>query len=104
MGKFSEKQYHVRLEPPQITGTTLHFAENLASKSDRAGLTIEAAQSIIDNSKLVLYQTDKHTLKFLADTGYAVVSLQGKLVTAVPEKLRKKYSDYLEGSKHGKES
>lgn len=95
--KFSERQYQVQLDPPQISGVTDHFAKNLALKPDRAALTIESSQSIINNSRLVLYQTDRNTLKFLADNGYVVLSADGKIVTAVPEKLRKKYRDYLEG-------
>ena len=87
----------MQLDPPQISGVTDHFAKNLALKPDRAALTIESSQRIINNSRLVLYQTDRNTLKFLADNGYVVLSADGKIVTAVPEKLRKKYRDYLEG-------
>ena len=97
VGKFSSRQYQVQLDPPQISGVTDHFANNLTMKPDRSALTIEASQSIINNSRLVLYQTDRNTLKFLADNGYVVLSVDGKIVTAVPEKLRKKYRDYLEG-------
>lgn len=97
IGKFSERQYQVQLSPPQINSVTDHFAKNLTKKPDRAALTIEASQSIINNSRLVLYQTDRNTLKFLADNGYVVLSVDGNIVTAVPEKLRKKYRDYLEG-------
>lgn len=97
VGKFSSRQYQVQLAPPQISGVTDHFANNLTMKPDRSALTIEASQSIINNSRLVLYQTDRNTLKFLADSGYVVLSVDGKIVTAVPEKLRKKYRDYLEG-------
>lgn len=97
VGKFSSRQYQVQLDPPQISGVTDHFANNLTMKPDRSALTIEAPQSIINNSRLVLYQTDRNTLKFLADSGYVVLSVDGKIVTAVPEKLRKKYRDYLEG-------
>lgn len=97
VGKFSSRQYQVQLDPPQISGVTDHFANNLTMKPDRSALTIEASQSIINNSRLVLYQTDRNTLKFLADSGYVVLSVDGKIVTAVPEKLRKKYRDYLEG-------
>ena len=97
VGKFSSRQYQVQLDPPQISGVTDHFAKNLTMKPDRAALTIEASQSIINNSRLVLYQTDRNTLKFLADNGYVVLSVDGKIVTAVPEKLRKKYRGYLEG-------
>lgn len=97
VGKFSSRQYQVQLDPPQISGVTDHFANNLTMKPDRSALTIEASQSIINNSRLVLYQTDRNTLKFLADSGYVVLSVDGKIVTAAPEKLRKKYRDYLEG-------
>lgn len=97
VGKFSSRQYQVQLDPPQISGVTDHFANNLTMKPDRSALTIEASQSIINNSRLVLYQTDRNTLKFLADSGYVVLSVDGKIVTAVPEKLRKKHRDYLEG-------
>lgn len=97
VGKFSSRQYQVQLDPPQISGVTDHFANNLTMKPDRSALTIEASQSIINNSRLVLYQIDRNTLKFLADSGYVVLSVDGKIVTAVPEKLRKKYRDYLEG-------
>ena len=97
VGKFPSRQYQVQLAPPQISGVTDHFANNLTMKPDRSALTIEASQSIINNSRLVLYQTDRNTLKFLADSGYVVLSVDGKIVTAVPEKLRKKYRDYLEG-------
>lgn len=96
-GKFSDRQYRVQLDPPQISGVTDHFVKNLAVKPDRSPLTIEASQSIINNSRLVLYQTDRNTLKFLADNGYVVLNMDGNIVTAVPEKLRKKYRDYLEG-------
>ena len=95
--KFSERQYQVQLDPPQISGVTDHFAKNLTLKQDRAALTIEVSQSIINSSRLVLYQTDRNTLKFLADNGYVVLSVDKKIVTVVPEKLRKKYRDYLEG-------
>lgn len=60
-------------------------------------MNLEAAQSIIDNSKLTLYQTDRQTIKFLADNGYVMLNTKKEIVTAVPEKLRKKYRDYLDG-------
>ena len=97
VGQFSAKEYVVKLDPPTISGVTQHFSDNLITRPDRAGLTIEAAQGIINSSKIVLYQPSNSTLKFLAENGYAVLNMQGKIVTAVPEKLRKKYRDYLEG-------
>lgn len=104
VGKFSANEYVVKISPPVISDVTRHFSENLMQKADRSGLTVEAAQGIINNSRIVLWQQKSNTLKFLSDSGYAVTNLQGKLVTAVPEKLRKKYLDYLEGKKNGKKS
>ena len=43
-----------------------------------------------------MYQTDRQTLKFLADNGYVMLNTKNEIVTVVPEKLRKKYRDYLE--------
>lgn len=94
--KFSERQYAVKIASPKITGQTAHYLDNLANKSDRRLLTKEASQSIIDNSKLTLYQTDRETLKFLSESGYVVLNLDNQIVTAVPEKMRKKYRDFLE--------
>lgn len=104
VGKFSANEYVVKISPPVISGVTKHFSENLMQKADRSGLTVEAAQGIINSSRIVLWQQKSNTLKFLSDSGYAVTNLQGKLVTAVPEKLRKKYLDYLEGKNDGKKS
>ena len=95
--KFSERQYVIDVGTPKISGAKQHFWENLETRSDRSGLNLEAAQSIIDNSKLTLYQTDRQTIKFLADNGYVMLNTKKEIVTAVPEKLRKKYRDYLEG-------
>ena len=95
--KFSERQYVIDVGTPKIAGAKQHFLENLETRSDRSGLNLEAAQGIIDDSKLTLYQTDRQTIKFLADNGYVMLNTKKEIVTAVPEKLRKKYRDYLEG-------
>jgi hypothetical protein len=95
--KFSERQYVIDVGTPKIAGAKQHFWENLETRSDRSGLNLEAAQGIIDNSKLTLYQTDRQTIKFLANNGYVMLNTKKEIVTAVPEKLRKKYRDYLEG-------
>lgn len=95
--KFSERQYVIDVGTPKIAGAKQHFWDNLETRSDRSGLNLEAAQGIIDNSKLTLYQTDRQTIKFLADNGYVMLNTKKEIVTAVPEKLRKKYRDYLEG-------
>lgn len=73
-----------------------HAAENLATKADRAGMTLEQAQAFVDNARLTLYQEDRENLKFLASDGYAILNFDFELVTAVPQKWRKKYDQYLE--------
>lgn len=95
--KFSERQYEVDAGKPIVFGVRQHFVDNLKSKSDRADLNIEKAQDIINNSRLTLYQTDKRSLKFIADKGYVVINMKSEIVTAVPEKMRNKYKKYLEG-------
>lgn len=100
--QFSPKEYVVKLDLPTITGATKHFSDNLLNRSDRAGLTIESAQNIINDNKLVLYQPSTNTLKFLAEKGYAVLNMQGKIVTAVPEKLRKNIGIIWRGSNMAK--
>ena len=96
-GKSSERQYVIDVGKPKIAGAKQHFWDNLETRADRSGLNLEAAQGIINNSRLTLYQTDRQTLKFLADNGYVMLNTKKEIVTVVPEKLRKKYRDYLEG-------
>lgn len=95
--KFSDRQYVIDVGKPQISGAKQHFWDNFENRPDRSSLNLEAAQDIINNSRLTLYQTDRQTLKFLADNGYVMLNTKNEIVTVVPEKLRKKYRDYLEG-------
>ena len=44
---------------------------------------------------MTLFQWDRRTIKFLSDNGYAVLNTRKELVTAVPQKWRKKYDKYL---------
>lgn len=94
--KFSDRQYVIDVGKPQISGTKQHFWDNLETRPDRNGLNLDTAQDIINNSRITLYQTDRQTLKFLADNGYVMLNTKNEIVTVVPEKLRKKYRDYLE--------
>ncbi len=96
VGKFDEKQYVIETDKPIISGTRVHFEENLNNKPDRSNLTVDVAQDIINNNRLVLYQTDRQTLKFLSDDGYALLNISKQLITVVPEKLRNKYKNYIE--------
>lgn len=95
--RFSDRQYVIDVGKPQISGAKQHFWDNLETRVDRSGLNLDAAQNIIDNNRLTLYQTDRQTLKFLAVNGYVMLNMKNEIVTVVPEKLRKKYRDYLEG-------
>ena len=95
--KFSDRQYVIEVGQPRISGARQHFWDNLDAQPDRSGLNLDAAQGIIDSSKLTLYQTDKGTMKFISDDGYTVINIEKEVITVVPEKLRKKYRDYLEG-------
>jgi len=95
--RFSDRQYVIDVGKPQIAGVKQHFWDNLEMRADRSGLNLDAAQNIIDNNRLTLYQTDRQTLKFLAVNGYVMLNMKNEIVTVVPEKLRKKYRDYLEG-------
>lgn len=95
--RFSPRQYVVKLKLPHISKARHHVFDNEELKQDRKGLNVETAQDIIDSSKLVLYQSDRETLKFLSEIGYAVINMKKEVVTIVPEKLRKKYRNYLEG-------
>lgn len=94
--RISGKEIIVDAGSPKITGMRAHAAENLATKADRAGMTLEQAQAFVDNARLTLYQEDRENLKFLASDGYAILNFDFELVTAVPQKWRKKYDQYLE--------
>lgn len=102
--KFSENEYVVEMEPPVISGVRQHVVENERYRADRKGLNFSFAQSIITNKRLSLYQSNRGTIKFLADQGYAVINMKKEVITIVPEKLRKKYRDYLGGKVNGKKS
>lgn len=95
ISQIDAKEYIVNAGKPIIIGHTGHSLDNLMSRPDRANMTIEEAQKYVDNAKLVLLQWDKKTIKFLSDNGYAVLNVENKLVTAVPQKWRKKYDKFL---------
>lgn len=90
------KEIIVDAGKPTIQSATLHAAENQQIKSDRSEMTIEKAQELVDIAKLTIYQQERETLKFLAQEGYAVLNFDHHLVTAVPQKWRKKYDKYLQ--------
>lgn len=93
--RISPKEIIVEAGKPTITAMSDHAMNNLTQKSDRSDMTLEKAQEFVDNSKLILYQVNNDTLKFLADNGYAILNFNHKLVTAVPQKWRKKYDKYI---------
>lgn len=97
--RISPKEIIVDAGTPIITGMRAHAINNLANKADRAEMTQERAQSFVDDAKLTLYQQDRGNLKFLALDGYAILNIDRELVTAVPQKWRKKYDEYLQEEK-----
>lgn len=98
--RINDKEIIVDAGKPKIVRETQHAIDNLKSKPDRANMDISHAQQFVDSAKLTLYQQDKNALKFLAENGYAVLSFENKLVTAVPQKWRKKYDKYLEAEEN----
>ena len=98
--RINEKEIIVDAGMPNIRGETNHAVENRNNKLDRADMTMERAQQFVSLSKLTLYQHEKQTVKFLADEGYSVLSVDNRLITAVPQKWRKKYDKYLAGEEN----
>lgn len=80
---------------PEITGMRAHAVQNLLYKSDRAEMTLEQAQTFVNQARLTLYYSSNETLKFYANDGYAVLNFKHELVTAVPQKWRKKLNQYV---------
>lgn len=93
--KISEKQFIVKNYNPKLEGMTKHAKDNLMNKEDRVEMTIETAQKFIDNAKIVIYESNRKTVKFISKDGYSALNLRNELVTAVPQKWRNKYNKYL---------
>ena len=93
--RINEKEIIVSAGKPVITGESWHAASNRENKADRADMTIERAQHFVDNAKLTLFQEGNSALKFIANDGYTVLNFSGELITAVPQKWRRKYDQYL---------
>lgn len=94
--RISEKEIVVKNYNPVIKEMSKHAEDNLKNKADRANMTIEKAQSFINNAKLVIFDSKRETIKFMAQYGYTVLNFDDKLITAVPQKWRNKYNKYLE--------
>lgn len=93
--KISDKLYSVENYNPAIEKMTQHAEDNLINKNDRVNMTTQKAQDFVENAKLVLYDSQRKTVKFMAKDGYSVLNLNNVLVTAVPQKWRNKYNKYL---------
>lgn len=94
--RIDSKEIIVDAGHPTIQGETAHAVDNQQLKPDRAEMTVEKAQEFVDYAKLTIYQEPRKVLKFLAQEGYAVLNFDHELVTAVPQKWRKKFDKYLE--------
>ena len=93
--KINDKQYVVKNYNPKLEVMTQHAKDNLRNKSDRIDMTIENAQKFIDNAKIVIYESNRKTVKFISKDGYSALNLRNELVTAVPQKWRNKYNKYI---------
>lgn len=93
ISQINSREFVVDAGTPTVKGYTGHALSNLQSKKDREGMTITKAQEFVDNAKLTVFQWDRETLKFLSENGYSVLNMDGYLVTAVPQKWRKKYDN-----------
>lgn len=93
--KVSDNLYSVKNYKPDIKDMTQHAKDNLQNKIDRSSMTAEKAKEFIDNAKLVVFDSQRHTIKFMAQDGYSVLNFDNILVTAVPQKWRNKYNKYL---------
>lgn len=93
--KISDKLYSVKNYKPDIKDMKQHAKDNLQNKSDRVNMTSEKAKEFIDNAKLVVFDSQRNTIKFMAKDGYSVLNFDNDLVTAVPQKWRNKYNKYL---------
>lgn len=97
IGEISDKEVIVKpAREIKVSDLSQHAYDNLDFKVDRKEMTTERAQNFVNNSKLVLYRKSNHTFKYLSQNGYSVLNEKDELVTAVPQKWRKKYDNYLE--------
>ena len=94
--RIDAKEIVVDAGRPAIRGITGHAINNQQTKSDRLAMTREKAQEFVDLARLTVYQQERQTLKFMAQDGYSVLNFDHDLVTAVPQKWRKKYDKYLQ--------
>lgn len=95
--RISNDEIIVDAGKPQIVSMRQHAVDNLFTRPDRKDMSVEQAQLFVDNAKLTIYQVMRESIKFLAQDGYAVLNFQNELVTAVPQKWRKKYDKFIGG-------
>lgn len=84
-----------RSNKPTIIGMRQHAIDNIAKKSDRKTMTQENAQRLVNDAKLIVFRKSNRTFKYIADDGYCSLNENYEVVTAVPQKWRKKYDKYL---------
>lgn len=94
--RINDRECIIKQYNPTITEMTKHAQENLSNKVDRAEMTVEKAQTFINNAKIVLYDTNRSTIKFISENGYSILNFDNRLITSVPQKWRNKYNKYLE--------
>lgn len=80
----------------KIAGMSQHAVNNVKTKSDRKMMTQRKAQELVDNAKIVVFRKSNRTFKYIAEEGYCSINDRNEVVTAVPQKWRKKYDQYLD--------
>lgn len=93
--RISVKEIIVDAGRPTIKGERIHALQNREVKADRVEMTIEKAQEFVDGALLTVFRPKDSSLKFLSLDGYAALNFDHELITAVPQKWRKKYDQYL---------
>lgn len=93
----SPKEIIVNVPLAKVNGTTKHYRDNLKNRADRKSLTMDECKKVVNSAKLVLYDSTRDNLKFFTKDAYVILNFDGYIVTAVPQKWRKKYDKYLGG-------
>ena len=82
--KISDNLYSVKNYNPDVKDMTQYAKDNLQNKSDRSSMTTQKTKEFIDNAKLGIFDSQRQTIKFMAQDGYSVLNFDNILVTAVP--------------------
>ena len=71
----------IYVENPNVKVDWSQYAEHAAERMQQRGMTQEMVNSIVDNGK-VLSQNNGNKFAYITEEGVAIVSKEGKLITA----------------------